>query len=73
MQPEPVAMAVLVNGKPVAMTGKPAYVFVDVFDYIDFDLSRLHGSSVVTLLNGRKAQYMEPLKNGDTIEIFWEK
>ena len=73
VQPEPVAMAVLVNGKPVAMTGKPAYVFVDVFDYIDFDLSRLHGSSVVTLLNGRKAQYMEPLKNGDTIEIFWEK
>ncbi len=73
VQPEPVAMAVLVNGKPVAMTGKPTYVFVDVFDYIDFDLSRLHGSSVVTLLNGRKAQYMEPLKNGDTIEIFWEK
>ena len=66
-------MAVIVNGKPIAMTGKPAYVFVDVFDYIDFDLSKLHGSSVVTLLNGRQAQYMETLSNGDKIEIYWKK
>ncbi len=70
---EPMALAVMVNGKPIAMTGKSAYVFVDVFDYIDFDLSKLHGSSVVTLLNGRQAQYMEALHNGDTIDIYWEK
>lgn len=70
---EPVVLAVMVNGKPIAMTGKPAYIFVDVFDYIDFDLSRMHGSSVVTLLNGRQAQYMEALHNGDTIDIYWEK
>ncbi len=69
----PTALAVIVNGKPIAMTGKPAYVFVDVFDYIDFDLSKLHGSSVVTLLNGRQAQYMETLSNGDKIEIYWKK
>lgn len=70
---ESIAIAVIVNGKPIAMSGKPMYVFVDVFDYIDFDLSRLHGSSVVTLLNGRAAQYMETLNNGDTIEIYWQK
>ncbi len=69
----PMALAVIVNGKPIAMTGKPSYVFVDVFDYIDFDLSKLHGSSVVTLLNGRQAQYMETLSNGDKIEIYWKK
>lgn len=70
---EPAVLAVMVNGKPIAMSGKPAYIFVDVFDYIDFDLSRMHGSSVVTLLNGRQAQYMEALHNGDTIDIYWEK
>ena len=61
------------NGKPVVFTGKTSYVFVDVFDFIDFDLSKLHGTSVVTLLNGRKAQYMEALSNGDTIEIYWKQ
>lgn len=69
----PVSLTVSVNGKPVVLTGKPSYVFVDVFDFIDFDLSKLHGTSVVTLLNGRKAQYMEALSNGDTIEIYWKQ
>lgn len=68
----PAAIAVIVNGKPVAMTGKSSYVFVDVFDYIDFDLSNPKGSSVVTNLNGRIAKYMEPIQNGDTIEIHWK-
>lgn len=67
------AIAVIVNGKPIAMVGKSAYVYVDVFSYIDFDLSKPQGSSVITMLNGRPAQYMEPLSNGDTIEIYWKK
>lgn len=69
----PVAIAVVVNGKPVAMTGKSSYVYVDVFDYIDFDLSKPQGTSVVTNLNGRAAKYMEPLQNGDTIEVYWRQ
>ena len=35
---EPVSIGVLVNGRPVTLTGKPLYVYVDVFDFIDFDL-----------------------------------
>ena len=70
---EPTVIAVIANGKPVAMSGKPVYVYVDIFDYIDFDLSAPKGSGVVTLLNGREAKYMEPLKNGDNIEIYWKK
>lgn len=69
----PAAIAVIVNGMPVAMTGKASYIYVDVFDYIDFDLANPKGSSVVTNLNGRAAKYMEPIQNGDIIEIHWKE
>lgn len=70
---ENTVIAVIVNGKPVALTGKSAYVYVDVFSHIDFDLSKPQGSAVITMLNGREAKYMEPLQNGDTVEIYWKK
>lgn len=56
----------------IQLSGKPDYIFVDVFDHIDFDLSKPQGSSVETLLNGNKAQYIEPLHNGDVLDIFWK-
>lgn len=67
------SITVIANGRPVTMSGKKDYIFVDIFDYIEFDLSKPQGSSVVTLLNGAKASYVEFLKNGDQIEIYWEK
>ena len=67
------SFTVQVNGKPVLLTGKPEYVYVDVFDRIDFDLSKPQGKGVVTKLNGRDAQYMEPLLENDVLEIYWEK
>lgn len=63
---------VLVNGSVVHLTGKDSYIFVDVFDYIDFDLSKPQGKSVETLLNGKNAQYTEVLKTGDNLEIRWK-
>ena len=69
----PVPINVMVNGSPVRLVGKKNYVFVDVFEYIDFDLSKPEGSGIVTNLNGRGAQYMESIKNGDMIEIYWQK
>ncbi len=68
---EPVTIVVMVNGSPVTMTGKPEYVYVDIFNYIDFDLSNPKGNAVVTNLNGRTAKYMESLKSGDVIDIHW--
>lgn len=68
---EPVNVMVIVNGKPVELTGKAAYVYVDVFDRIDFDLSNPKGTAVVTRLNGRTAKYMEPIQDGDSLEIYW--
>jgi len=64
-------LEVMVNQIPVTLNGKKNYVFVDVFDYIDFDLSNPDGSDIVTNLNGRQAEYMEGLSNGDVIDIYW--
>ena len=63
---------VMVNKQPIVMRGKDEYIFVDVFDYIQFDLRESGGRNIVTLLNGRPAQYMEPIKEGDIIDIYWE-
>lgn len=70
----PHPLTVIVNHTPITMQGKASYVFVDVFDYIDFDLgtSAAAGRSIVTNLNGRPAQYMEALSEGDVIEIYWK-
>ena len=67
------SIIVTVNGEQIKLTGKKNYVFVDVFEYIDFDLSKPQGSGIVTNLNGREAQYMESIRSGDTIEIYWKK
>ena len=65
-------LTVFVNDAPVVLSGKPDYVFVDVFDFIDFDLSKPQGKSVVTIHNGKPAQYMDPLNEGDRLEISWK-
>ncbi|MCR5250881.1 MAG: rod shape-determining protein [Lachnospiraceae bacterium] len=61
-----------VNGKEVKLSGKAEYVFVDVFDHIDFDLQKVKGTRLITDLNGHKAEYMEPVHSGDEIVIRWE-
>ena len=66
------SLSVTVNKMPVTLRGKSNYVFVDVFNFIDFDLNASKGRSIVTLLNSRNAEYMEPLKSGDVIDIYWE-
>lgn len=64
-------ITVFANGVPAVLSGKKSYVFVDIFDAIDFDLSKPQGTGIVTKLNDRDAQYMEELHQGDKIEIYW--
>ena len=66
-------ITVTVNGKNVVLSGKKDYIYVDVFDRIDFDLSKPHGRAVITKLNGQPAQYVQKLKDGDALDIYWEK
>lgn len=64
---------VLVNNLSVVMENKSEYVFVDIFDYIDFDLSASGGRAIVTKVNGIDAQYTQALYDGDRIEIYWKE
>lgn len=64
-------IVIICNQKPLVLEGRKVYRFVDLFDYIDFDTSRMHGNGIVTMVNGEKAQYTQELKNGDRVEIYW--
>lgn len=62
---------VIVNGKTVTLKGKESYIFVDIFNHIEFDLSVPKGNLYLHL-NGSNAGYYDKLLNGDKIEIGWE-
>ena len=64
------SITVNANGENKILKGKAQYIIVDIFDYIDFDLTIPRG--IITLnLNGEKASYTEKIKDGDIIEVFW--
>lgn len=65
-------IAVTANGSSIVLKGKEKYIFVDVFNHIQFDLSRPKGRLYLHL-NGRNAGYYDELSEGDIIEIGWEK
>ncbi|KNF10143.1 cell division protein FtsA [Gottschalkia purinilytica] len=62
-----------VNGEKITISYKKNRLnFIDIFKYINFDLSKPKGSLVLRL-NGLRAEYLQPLNEGDNIEIYWEK
>ena len=67
------AIVIIVNGRPVQLDKKESYVFVDIFDYIDFDLSQSNGRGIVTKINGVDAQFTQNLQDGDKIDIYWKE
>ena len=67
------ACNVTVNGELVTLFGKERYIFVDIFERITFDLNAGGGRAIITLLNGREAQYTEALHEGDKIELYWDE
>ncbi|MBQ0027385.1 MAG: rod shape-determining protein [Lachnospiraceae bacterium] len=67
----PFSIHVIVNRAPVTLSGKNRYVFVDIFDFISFDRTKVRGT-LVTKINGRDAVYMEEIREGDVIEVNWK-
>ena len=47
------------------------YMFINVFDYIEFDLTKPQGY-VQLLLNGNKAAATDTIMPGDKLHIYWE-
>ena len=72
-EPESKELHIIANNQEITLSGKEEYVFVDIFDYIDFDLSASHGRAIVTLINGVDAQYTQVLQDGDKIEVYWKE
>jgi cell division ATPase FtsA len=62
---------VFVNNTKVHLKNKEKYIFIDIFDFIDFDLTRPRGN-LMLLLNGNKAGYYDNLANDDDIKVYWE-
>ena len=48
-------------------------MFVDIFDFYDFDLKASAGRAIITKLNGSNAQYAAELKDGDEITLGWQE
>lgn len=65
-------IVVLVNGTPLRLSGKTSYVYVDIFDYIEFDLKNPKGGGIVTMWNGQPAEYLKEIGDGDVIEVYWK-
>jgi cell division protein FtsA len=65
------SICVNINGEAVSLKGKNKYVFIDIFDYIKFDLTFAKGNLILNL-NGIKAGYYDELNEGDIIKVGWE-
>ena len=63
----------IINGEEKAIEyNKKEFIFVDIFEHIGFDLTEPKGNLVLKV-NGKDAEYMASLNNGDIIEISWDK
>lgn len=71
MEHTPSGLKVKVNGKPVVLQGVQRPIFVDALNFINFNLSE-RIKNLDLKLNGEKARYTDPLKDGDEIVIKWE-
>lgn len=73
VQPTGDEIVVVINGQPVRLKGKKSYIFVDIFNFYEFDLKASAGRAIVTMLNGNTAQFTAALSDGDEIELGWKE
>ena len=59
------------NGQDITMSDKTEYVFVDIFNYIDFDTNEANGRRAESRINGQICGYVDPLHDGDEATIQW--
>ena len=73
-QPTTPPVLVILNGRAVRLDGKTdrsPYCLIDTLNLVDVDLTTPQGS-IVLRVNGHEAGYLEPLKDGDEVEIYWD-
>jgi len=65
-------LSVMINKKKVNLTGKESYNYVDIFDFYAFDRTRARGT-LVTKINGLMCSYLDPINDGDIIDLYWKE
>ena len=66
-------LEITVNGRITRIKDNGSqHIFVDIFNYIDFDLSKPQGT-IALKLNGKQAAFTDRIKQGDNIEIYWKR
>lgn len=66
--------SIVFNGQPLVLLherGEPL-LFIEVFNHLELDLDAKKGE-LVMLLNQRNASFVDPLMEGDVVEVFWDK
>ena len=67
------SIEVMLNGEQLIIEqSKEKLMFLDVFNSIQIDVSKVKGINSMKL-NGKSANYTDLIKSGDIIEIHWEK
>lgn len=64
---------IIINKEPIKLSGKSSYIFVDIFDFYPFDLTKAGGAELIITLNGEKTEFTAPLRERDVIELYWRK
>lgn len=67
----PIDITVVVNGRNVVLSNKHNYILVDVLDFYPFNTKEAKGSKLITKINKEKAEFTNPVQEGDQIEIYW--
>ena len=68
----PISVNLSVNGKNVTLKNKSKYSFVDILDFYPFDTKNPKGNLLVTRNNGEECKFSDPVKDGDTAELYWK-
>ncbi len=72
MKVETVDMPIRINGQDMVLSGKKDYIFVDVYNLINFDPSESNGRPLVIKINGQKCGYSDELHANDDVEVYWQ-
>lgn len=64
---------IFINDTPVTLSGKANYIFVDLFNFYEFDLTSSRGRAIITKVNGEDAEFSAELKEGDQIQLAWKE
>lgn len=67
------ALRLIINGEEkIIHHNKKSFIFVDVFDYIDINLTKPQGELILNV-NGIKAEFTQELRENDRVDVYWKK